>query len=131
MPLKTSLRLSAGKTFVKRSARLLDGFWEKTLIIPAANESLHLWKVIDTCFFFNVVSGFAEDFTTDSLSQQMLVGPSKGTPIILSLYLSAIIISVPVFEVTYSKPNVDVSMVFCLLEYHMMGAMLQKIKITV
>ena len=73
-----------------------DDFWKKTLSIPVANASLHLWNAIDMFFFLIFVSGFTEDFTTDSLFQNTLVGSSKGTPIILSLCLSAIIISLPV-----------------------------------
>ena len=131
MHLNMFFLLSTGKTLVNKSAKLSLDLWKKTFIIPAAKESLHLWNAIDTCFFLRVVSGFMDDLTTDSLSQKTLVGPSSDTPIILNLYLKEIINSVPVQRAMYSDPNVEVSTVFCLFEYQMIGSILQNIRIPV
>ena len=122
---------STGKTLVNRSARFSEDFWKNTLIIPAAKSLRHQWNAMKTCFFLRAASGFTDDFTTNSLSQKTLVGPSNGTPIIRNLYRKPIINSVPIFKATYSEPKVDVSTVFYLVEYHKIGAMLQKINIPV
>ena len=63
-----------------------------------------------------------EFLTTASLSQNIFVGPSIGMPIIQSLYCNACIISVAIFAAINSDPKVDVSTVFCRLEYHIIGA---------
>ena len=128
MPPNKNLFLSTGNTLVNRSAKFSDDFWKNTFMIPAAKASQHLWKAIDTCFFFNDTSGLTEDFTTEFLLQKIFVGASISTSIILNLYLRPIIISVPILSATYLEPNVDVSTVFCRFEYQVIGSMLHKIR---
>ena len=64
---------------------------------------------------------------TASLSQKTRAAPLSGTPIILSLYLSAMICSVAIFRAINSLEYVLDSTVFCYLEYHDIGAMFRKI----
>ena len=61
----------------------------------------------------------------------MLVGPSIGTPNILNLYLNAVISSTAFFMAVNYDPNVDVSTQFCLLLYHIMGALFTNMRIPV
>jgi hypothetical protein len=63
---------------------------------------------------------------TDWLSPSILTGPSTSNPIIHILYLNSIAISVAILAATNSEPKVDVSTVFCILEYHRTGVKLTK-----
>ena len=65
--------------------------------------------------------------TTALPLQNTLQGQSIGTLIILSLYHSPSIISIAILIAINSDPNVDDSTVFCLFEYHNIGALFTKI----
>jgi len=83
---------------------------------------------MELLFFFSTDSGILVFFTTDMLSAITLAGPSRGTPIILSLYLSpSVISSTAVFIAINSEPKDDVSILPCFLLYQMIGALLTKI----
>ena len=93
--------------------------------MPAAIASLTLSYAIEQSFFLILHSGTLLLLTTDSLSQNTLAGPAMGTPNILSLYRRDSVSSVAIQSAMNSEPNVDVSTVFCHLEYHTMGVILQ------
>ena len=78
------------------------------------------------CYLCNIDSGNVVFVTTLLLLQKQFVGPPKGTPIILNLYLMPSFISVAIFKATNSLPNALLSMVFCRLEYHVIGAPFRK-----
>ena len=80
------------------------------------------------CFFLRVDSGL-EFVTTAELSQKIAHSSVNGTPIICSLYLKPSIISMDTRIASNSDPYLDASTVFCLLEYHMIGARFTNIKI--
>ena len=67
---------------------------------------------MEQCFFFSADSGKELLFTTASLSQKTLAGPSKGMPNIRNLYRRPSTSSVAIRSAIYSEPNVDVSIVF-------------------
>ncbi len=79
--------------------------------------SLTRWYAIELCFFLRVNAGCIAFITTDELSQNVLTGPSNGTPIICSLYRKPSRISTAMHSAVNSEPNVDVSTVLCALEY--------------
>jgi hypothetical protein len=79
----------------------------------------------------NVEEGIVEFLTTVSLSTNTLAEFSIGTPIILKLYLSAFICSVAIRNATNSDLKVEVSTVFCVLEYQMIGALFKYINMHV
>ncbi len=68
---------------------------------------------------------------TDLLSQKVLVGPSIGVPNIRNLYLRLSITSTPIRNATNSELKEEDLMVFCLLEYHMIGAQFRNMIIPV
>jgi hypothetical protein len=84
---------------------------------------------MELCLRRNIDSGMLEFLTTDSLSHITEQGPSIGTPSMRSLYLRASISSIAIRSATNSAPNVELSTVFCYLEYQMMGARFRKISI--
>jgi hypothetical protein len=106
---------------VNRSARFSEVCSFAILNIPAATASLTLWYAMELCFFFKVDVGTVEFVTADLLSQNTLVGPSIGIPIILNLYRSASRISTRVLMAMNSEPKVLASTVLCALEYQMVG----------
>ena len=83
------------------------------------------------CFHFSVDSGGVLLITTALLSQNKLVGPSIGKPIILSLYLNASIRSINCFMAINSELKVDDSTVFCPLEKKTIGDMFKNINIPI
>ena len=72
-------------TFVKSSTKFSVDLWKKKFTIPEANASLQQWNVIDTCFFLRAALGLIDYITTDSLSQNVFVGPLIGMPIMRNL----------------------------------------------
>ena len=62
----------------------------------------------------------------DMLSPYIWVGPSMGTPIILSLYLNPHETSMACFLATNLAPKTALSTVACLFVYQMMHAILMK-----
>jgi hypothetical protein len=83
------------------------------------------------CFFFKVDAGSVAFITTDELSQKVLTGPSTGMPNIRSLHHRLSNSSTAILMEVNSEPKVDISTVFCALEYHWMGVLFKKIKIPV
>ena len=83
------------------------------------------------CFYFSVESGCDAFLKTALLLQKTFVGPSKGTPNILSLYRNDSICSTAVFMAMNSLPNVLVSTMICLLLYQMIGARFKNMSIPV
>ena len=79
------------------------------------------------CFFLSFASILEVHFTTDSLSQKTLAGPEIGIPNIRNLYLRASTCSVAILSAIILDEKVEVSTVFCLLEYQLTGHWLQKI----
>jgi len=77
----------------------------------AATASLTRWYAIELCSFFKVEVGTVVLVTTDLLSQNVLVGSSIGTPIILNLYLRPSNISTKIHIAMNSEPNVEASTV--------------------
>ena len=76
-------------------------------------------------FLFKVDSEVYTFLYTDSLSQNMLVGPSIGMPKTRNLYRRSSTNSVAVLRAMNSLENVLVSKVFCFLLYHSMGVLLK------
>ena len=124
-------RLGPGSTLVKISARLVSVSSLAMRQIPDATASRHLWYATLWCFLRSTDSGVDEFLYTASLSQNISVGPSIGTPNILNLYLSAVTSSTAFFNAVNSEPKVDVSTEFCLLLNQSIGARLQNISIPV
>ena len=62
----------------------------------------------------------------DMLSPYIWVGPSMGTPIILSFYLNPHETSMACFIATNSAPKTTLSTVACLFVYQMIQAILMK-----
>lgn len=81
--------------------------------------------------FFRVEAGKDAFVTTDELPQKVFTGPSKGTPNIRSLYRKPSSNSTAIRIAVNSDPNVEVSTVFCALEYHKMGERFRKMRIPV
>jgi hypothetical protein len=106
------LVVGPGMSFVKMSALLLPvgsyAIWTMSL----ATTSRTKCYAIAFDFFFNVDSGTLVFFTTNILCTPTCAWPSMGIPIILNLYLSPLIISIPVFSAMNSDPNVEVSKPF-------------------
>jgi hypothetical protein len=96
-----------------------------------ATDLRTLWYAIMLYFFCRVDCGIVAFVTTFFLSQKQLVGPIIGIPMIQRLYHNASFISVAIFNVTNSLPKILDSIVFCLLEYQLMGAPLIKTRIPV
>jgi hypothetical protein len=67
---------------------------------------------VDLCFFFRVDEGIAELVTTEELQQNLLTGPSNGTPNICSLYQRLTKSSTATHKEVNSGPNMEVSTVF-------------------
>ena len=68
---------------------------------------------------------------TDLLSQNMSVGPSRGTPNMRSLYHNAITNSTASLSAVNSDPKVDVWTELCFLLSHTTGDRLSNINIPV
>ena len=94
----------------------------------AAHLSRLQWKATLLDFFFKVEEGLEQLWTTDMLSALMWVLPSRGHPIIRSLYLRPSTSSTAVFIAENSEPNEDVSMLACFLLKNMIGLLLQKMR---
>ena len=62
---------------------------------------------------------------TDPLSQKTFAAPSVDTPIIINLYLNETIKSVAICNAKNSATKVELSTIFYLLEYQIIGAELQ------
>jgi len=120
------LKLNGPRNFVRQSERLFIPFSCVTRCVPCATLSRTLWYAIALCFLLSIDSGFDTFVTTLWLSQKQFVGPSTGTPIILSLYRMPSFISVDIFSATNSLPKALLSIVFCRLEYHVIGAPFKK-----
>ena len=120
------LKLSGPRNLVKQSERLLMPLSCATQCVPYAMLSRNLWYTMELCFLFSTDSGLDTFVTTLWLSQKQLVGPSIGTPIILNLYLMPSFISVALFSATNSLPKPLLSMMFCCLEYQVIGAPFRK-----
>ena len=132
--IKQSSRFSLVKrvsSLVNKSLRLVSVPSFAILIVQHATASLEQRYQIDMYFFFNVESGCDVFLKTASLSQKTFVGPSKGTPNILSLHCIDSICSTTVFIAMNLLPHVLVSTVFCLLLYQMMGARFTNMSIPV
>ena len=65
-------------------------------------------------------------YSTTELSQNVIVGPCNCTHV-PSLNLSATTCSDAIFNAVNSEPQVDVSMQFCLFEYHIFGILLRRV----
>ena len=95
----------------------------KGIKIILATHSRTLWKQIELCFFFNLLSAKEAFLKTDSLSQNTFAYPLMGIPNIRNLYRSDIICSDANLRATNSDPYVDDSTVVCFLENHVIGAL--------
>jgi hypothetical protein len=110
------------KTWLIHQKCYSSPFLVQICIVSAASELRTLWYAIMLCFLVKIDWGIMDFITTIWLSQNPLLGPSSGIPIILSLYCKGSFNSTAIFSATNSLPSVLVSIVFCLLEYHIIGA---------
>jgi len=115
----------AGNSLVNKSAKLSDVCTLAICTMPAATASLTLWYAIELCFFFNVDVGMVALVITDLLSPKIFAGQSMGIPNMRSLYRRASTISMQIRIAMNSEPKVDVSIVLCALENHIIGAQLR------
>ena len=83
------------------------------------------WKQMDWWFFLSLDSANEEFLYKYSLSQKPSSYPSLGTPIILNLYLNEPIKFITIRNATNSFPKFELSNIFCLLEYQIIGSELQ------
>jgi hypothetical protein len=95
------------------------------------HHSVGLWQLVELCFFFRQEEGMVVLKTTDSLSTNPFAGPSRATPIILSLYRRASIISPAILSAVYSEPYADALTVFYRFEYHLIGEPFTNIRMPV
>jgi len=102
-----------------------------TLAMLAVTACLTWWYAIALCFFFRMLDGNVLLSTTLLLSHKTWLAPSIGTPIIHNLYLNSTMSSIAILSATNSAPYVDVSTVFCLFGYHLIGVSLTKNRIPV
>ena len=125
------LCLSLSRFLVSTSARLDLVLFFVIQITPATQAFLTQWYQIATWLFLRGNSEIVVLLMTNWLLPNTLVGPSKGTPNVCSLYLGSSIIFMAILRVINSEPNIEVSTVFWRLEYHMMGALFTEIIIPV
>ena len=120
------LKLDGPRNFVRQSERLFTPFLCVTRCIPCASLSRTLWYAIARCILFSIDSGFNTLVTTLLLSQKKFVILSTGTLIILNLYHMPLFISVAIFNITNLLPKALLLIVFCCLEYQVIGAPFRK-----
>ena len=113
------LRLS--QCLLTMSAGLFSPFmWKNRIIFPAI-ASRTLWYDSALCLFVSAEWGMVKLLTTDSLSPNMYVDRSTGTPRYRSVVRRSMIWSVAIRAATNSLPYVAVSTVACLFEYQSIG----------
>ena len=99
------------------SAGLFSPFmWKNRIIFPAI-ASRTLWYDSALCLFVSAEWGMVELLTTDSLSPNMYVDRSTGTPRYRSVVRRSMIWSVAIRAATNLHPYVAVSTVACLFEW--------------
>jgi hypothetical protein len=81
------LTLLAKVVFMSRSAKFINPFIHKTLMMPTACASQTHWYQIALWHLLKTDVGTDALITTDLLSQYTLVRSSTGTPNILNLYV--------------------------------------------
>jgi len=119
-------RVHQGCVSLSASARLVSPGSLCASMTPAAAFSRTKWEATALSFFFKVDSGTETSVTTDWLSHRTCEGPSRGAPNIRSSHRRPIIISAACFNAVDSGPKEEVSMLVCLLESHMTGALSMK-----
>ena len=82
-------------------------------------------KYMAWCFFLSLDPANEAFLYTYLLSHKTFDDSSIGTPIILNLYLNETIKFVAIHNATNSVPKTELSTVFCLLEYQIIGTELQ------
>ena len=86
--------------------------------------------MIKWCFLFRVDSGIVKFSITWLLSLHTLVSSCwTSIPNILNLFFNSKIISIAILMATNSSPYVDVSIMFWILECHMIGILYTEISI--
>ena len=106
-----------GKSFVHIPVKLFSVFSYEILVKPQTQDFYTLWYAIER-FFLQHVPNFCQEKKKEDFSlQSLFYGALIGIPIIHNFYLKALLISIPSSSVTSSEPNIETSMVACLLLY--------------
>ena len=119
------------KIFVNKSAKLVSVSSLVMRQMRAATASLHLWYGMLWCLLRNTESGVGVFFNPSSLSYNMPVGPSSGTPNMRRFYHNTITNLTAILIAVNLDPEVNVSTEFCFLLSHITGAWLQNINMPV
>jgi hypothetical protein len=90
--------------FVKISLKFSSLFTYANLITLAAIASQTRWYAIALCFFFKTLEGTEAFKTTDILSPNIRLGPSKSTPNDHIMNLTTKMSSVAILDTTNSDP---------------------------
>jgi hypothetical protein len=92
------------KGFVRMSLTFSSLFTYPNLISLAAIASQERWYAMALCFFLRTLEGTEAFKTTDMLSPNIRVGPSKSTSNDLNMNLTSKTSSVAILDATNSEP---------------------------